>query len=375
MKVYLDYATSTPVDKRVMKAMEVYLTEKYGSPSSSHYMGREAAKAVEWSRDVIAKSIKCNPDEIFFTSGGTESDNLAIRGCARANQHLGNHIITSKMEHPPVLNTCYTLGQEGFDVTFLDADKKGFVNPKDVEKNITKKTILVTIQHANAEIGTIQNIAKIGKLCKKNRIIFHTDASQSFTKIPIDTKRMNIDMLTVSANKIYGPKGIGALFVRKGVKLKEQMIGGPQESGMRAGTQNVPGIVGFAKAAEITNKEDVRKMEYIRDVLMNDLLGIPETKLNGPMGKKRLCNNINISFNDVSAKSLVSYMDTKGIMVSSDIPVKSQFFNALSAIGLEEEEIAESVRFSVGRDTTRKETDFTAKVVSELVEYLRKVEQ
>ncbi len=375
MKVYLDYATSTPVDKRVMKAMEIYFTEKYGSPSSSHYMGREAAKAIDWSRDVIAKSIKSKPDEIFFTSGGTESDNLAISGAARANEHLGNHIITSKMEHPPVLNTCYSLGQEGFDVTFLDVDKNGMVDPKDVKKSITKKTILVTIQHANAEIGTIQNVGKIGEICKKHRILFHTDASQSFTKVPIDTKRMNIDMLTSSANKIYGPKGIGALFVRKGVKVKEQIMGGPEESGMRAGTQNVPGIVGFAKAVEIASKDDVRKMAYIRDVLMNDLLGIPDTKLNGPMGSRRLCNNINISFNDVNAKSLVSYLDTKGIMVSSDMPGKHQSLNALSAIGIEEEEINESVRFSVSRDTSRKETDFTVKVVKELVEYLRKIEQ
>ncbi len=375
MKVYLDHATSAPVDRQVVKAMKVYFSRNFGSPSSSHYMGREAARAVEWARGVVAKSINAKPEEIFFTSGGTESDNLAICGSARANRHLGNHIITSKIEHPSVLNTCYSLGQEGFDVSFLDVDKNGFLNPDDLEKNITKKTILVTVQHANAEIGTIQDIKKIGKICRKHRIFLHTDAAQSFTKVPIDVGKMNVDIMSLSANKIYGPKGIGAIYVRKGVKIKEQIKGGPEESGLRAGTQNVPGIVGFAKAVEVAKKDDVSRMKYLRDVIMNDLLGIKDTKLNGPMGSKRLCDNLNVCFNDVKAESLVSYLDTKGVMVSSDLPGKQGSFNALSSIGMEEEEIQESVRFTVGKGNTRKEIDYAIKVIKELIKYLRKVEQ
>jgi len=243
MRVYLDNAATTMVDPKVVKSMVPYFSEKFGNASSIHQFGKEAKKAVERSRSIIAKKINAEPSEIIFTSGGTESDNLALRGVAKANKHMGNHIITSKIEHPAVLNTCNSLVEEGFEVKMIDVDSGGFVDLKALEKSITKKTILVSVMHANNEIGTIQPIERIGKICKKRRILFHTDAVQAFTKVPIDVKKMHIDLLSISSHKIHGPKGVGALFVRKGVKIREEITGGRHESGLRAGTENVPGCL------------------------------------------------------------------------------------------------------------------------------------
>jgi len=378
MKVYLDNAATTMVDPRVVKAMLPFFSEKFGNPSSLHRFGREAKKALERARAVIAKKINADPSEIIFTSGGTESDNLAIRGIAYANRHLGNHIITSKIEHPAVLRTCNSLMEEGFEVTFLDVDEEGFVDLKALEKSITKKTILVSIMHANNEIGTIQPIEKIGRICKKHRVYFHTDAVQSFTKVPIDVRKMNIDLLSISSHKIHGPKGVGALFVRKGVKIKPEITGGSHESGLRAGTENVPGIVGFAKAVELSSDDDIRKMSKLRDRLISGLLKIKDSKLNGPRGKKRLCNNVNIGFRGVEGESLMMYLDTKGIAVSTgsacaNLLEEGGTSHVLQAISKDLEFATGSIRLSLSRFMTEREIDYTIESVRGIVKHLRRI--
>ena len=248
MKVYLDNGATTMTAKRVVKAMQPYFVKKYGNASSLHQFGREAKEALENARAVFAKSINAKPDEIVFTSGGTESDNLAIKGVAFANQKKGNHIITSKIEHPAVLNTCKTLEKNGFKVSYIGVDKNGIVDLNELRNKITKKTILVTIMHANNEIGTIQPIEEIGEICRKKKVIFHTDAVQSFTKVPIDVKKLKVDLISFSSHKIHGPNGVGALFVRKGTSICSINDGGHHERNIRSGTENIPGIIGFVKA-------------------------------------------------------------------------------------------------------------------------------
>ncbi|NIP40041.1 MAG: aminotransferase class V-fold PLP-dependent enzyme [Candidatus Aenigmarchaeota archaeon] len=379
MKVYLDNAATTMVDPKVVKSMLPFFSEKFGNASSIHQFGKETKKAVERSRSIIAKKINADPYEIVFTSGGTESDNLAIRGAAHANKHIGKHIIISKIEHPAVLNTCNSLMEEGFEVTLLDVDSEGFVDLKAFEKAITKKTILVSIMHANNEIGAIQPIRKIGEICKKKRILFHTDAVQSLTKVPIDVKKMHIDLLSVSSHKIHGPKGIGALFIRKGAKIEEQMTGGSHESGLRAGTQNVPGIVGFGKAVDIAKESDVKHMKRLRDRLISGLLGIKGSKLNGPKGNGRLCNNVNIGFRGVEGESLMMYLDTKGIASStgsacSNLLIKEGgVSHVLQAICKDLEFATGSIRLTLSRFNTEKDVDYTIKSVKEVVKHLRKI--
>jgi cysteine desulfurase len=377
MRVYLDNAATTMSDQKVIKAMLPFFSEKFGNASSIHQFGKEAKKAVGRARSAIAKKINADPSEIIFTSGGTESDNLAIRGVAKANRHLGNHIITSKIEHPAVLRTCNSLMKEGFEVTFLDVDSEGFVDLKALEKATKNRTILVSVMHANNEIGTIQPIEKIGKICKKRRILFHTDAVQSFTKVPIDVKSMHIDLLSVSGHKIHGPKGVGALFVRKGVKIEEQITGGSHESGLRAGTENVPGIVGFGKAAEIARDSDVRHMRKLRDRMISELLKIKGSKLNGPKGEKRLCNNVNVGFRGVEGESLMMYMDTKGIASStgsacSNLLIKEGgISHVLQAVCKDMEFASGSIRLTLSKFSTEKETDYTIKSIREIVKHLR----
>lgn len=379
MRVYLDNGATTRVDPKVLKAMIPYFSEKYGNASSIHQFGKEGKKAVERSRSIIAKKINAGPSEIIFTSGGTESDNLAIRGVAKANKHLGNHIIASKIEHPAVLNTCNSLMEEGFEVTLLDVNKEGFIDLKVLEKAITKKTILVSIMHANNEIGTIQPIEKIGAVCKKKRILFHTDAVQSFTKVPIDVKKMHIDILSLSSHKIHGPKGIGSLFVRKGVKIEEQMTGGQHESGLRAGTENVPGIVGLGKAVELVKEADTNRMKKLRDRLISGLLGIKGSKLNGTKGGERLCNNVNVGFRGVEGESLMMYLDTKGIASSTGSACSNLLLkeggisHVLQAVCKDLEFATGSIRLTLSRFNTEKEIDYTIKSVKEVVEHLRKI--
>ncbi|MBL7100638.1 MAG: cysteine desulfurase NifS [Nanoarchaeota archaeon] len=374
-KAYLDNGATTQVAKEVAKAMQIIFTKKFGNPSSLHNFGEVASKELEKAREVIANKINAQPHEIVFTSGGTEADNIAIKGIAHMNRDKGDHIITSAIEHPAVLSTCETLEKEGFKVTYLSVDKEGFIDLKKLEDAITPKTILVTVMHANNEIGTIEDIKAVGRICKEKNIYFHSDAVQSFTKVPIDVKQMNIDLLSLSAHKIHGPKGIGALFIKKGIKMKPLFDGGSQENKRRSGTENMPGIIGFGKAVEISEAEHVKKMEKLRDRLIGEIEKIPDVILNGPRNK-RLANNVNVVFKYVEGESLLYQLDAKGIAVSTGSACSSQSLSpshVLIAIGLKPEVAHGSIRFTLSRYTTEEEIDYTIRNVKEIVENLRKI--
>lgn len=318
--VYFDYAATTPVDNRVLKKMIPYFGGDFGNPSSVYDLGRESKKAINYARKQIAKVINCNPEEIYFTSCGSESDNLAIKGIAKANKMKGNHIITSKIEHPAVLETCATLEKEGFDITYLDVSKDGIVNLDILEKAIRKDTILISIMYANNEIGSIQPIDEIGKIAKKRNIIFHTDSVQAIGNIKIDVRKSNIDSLSMSAHKFYGPKGMGALFVRNGIDFQRQQDGGHQEKEKRSGTENVPGIVGMGYAIELADKEldeHVNKLKYLRDLYIKAVYNrIPNININGSL-EKRLPGNANISYLGIKGSKMVELLNKKGICTSS----------------------------------------------------------
>ncbi|MDP2906939.1 MAG: IscS subfamily cysteine desulfurase [Nanoarchaeota archaeon] len=375
MKAYLDNGATTQVAKEVSQAMQMMLTKKFGNPSSLHNLGVEAKEEMEKARAIIAKKINTESSQIIFTSGGTESNNLAIRGIAYQNKEK-NHIITSAIEHSAVLKTCEALEKEGFKVTYLSVDEEGFISLKKLEEAITPKTMLVTIMHANNEIGTLQDIRSIGKICREKNVIFHTDAVQSFTKVPIDVEKDNIDLMSLSAHKIHGPKGIGVLFIRKGVRPKPLLTGGSHESKMRAGTENTPGIVGFGKAVDIINEKDVDKMRKLRDVLIKGLEKIPDTIINGPRGDKRLVSNVNISFKYVEGESLLYHLNDKGIAVSTGSACSSHSLSpshVLIAIGLKPEIAHGSVRLTLSKYTSKEEIDYTIKVLKEVVQDLRKI--
>ncbi len=377
MKVYLDNGATTRTAEEVLKAMQPYFSEKFGNASSIHSLGSEAKDALDESRQKIADEINAEADEIIFTSGGTESDNLAIKGIAYGIKDKGKHIITSNIEHPAVLKTCEKLESEGFSVTYVGVDKEGAVNIKDIEKAIKKETILVTIMHANNEIGTIQPIKEIGKLCRKKGIMFHTDAVQSFTKEKIDVKEMNIDLMSLSAHKIHGPKGIGALFVRKEAKrkIKPMYQGGSHEYSLRPGTENIPSIVGFAKATELVSLSDIERMRDLKDKLIKGLLDIPDTILNGSRDHS-LCNNVNISFKFIEGESLLLHLDMKGIAVSTGSACSSHSLEpsyVLVAIGLPAEVAHGSIRFTLSKYTTSKEIEYVLKEVPKIVDNLRKI--
>lgn len=374
MKVYLDNGATTMVAKEVLEEMLPYFTEKYGNASSLHKFGQEAKKALENSRKAIAKKINALPEEIIFTSGGTESINLAIKGIAYANQERGNHIITSKIEHPAVLKTCRELENNRFKVTYLNVDKEGLVKLDELKKAITSKTILVTIMHANNEIGTIQQIEEIGKICKEKNIFFHTDAVQSFSKVQIDVKKMNINLASFSSHKIHGPKGVGALYIKKGVKIKKQKYGGHQEFGLNAGTENIAGIVGFAKAATLMTEKDIKRMEKLRDNFINAVeKSIKDVKLNGSR-KQRLCNNISFSFKFIEGESLLTHLDFEGIAVSTGSACASGSLepsHVLLAIGLKHEIAHGTIRFTISKYTAEKEIEYTVAKLKKIVEKLR----
>jgi len=373
MKVYLDNGATTEVSPEVVRAMQPYFTKKYGNASSLHQFGRETKEALDNSRKVIAKKLNAHFEEIVFTSGGSESDNSAIKGVAYASE--GNQIITSKIEHPAVLETCRALEEEGFKVDYLDVDEEGFVNIQQLEKLITKKTILVSIIHGNNEVGVIQDIQKIGEICKENGVLFHTDAVQSFTKVPIDVRAVNIDLLSLSSHKIHGPKGIGALYVRKGIKLNKLIHGGHHEFNLRAGTENIPGVVGFAKAADLLKFKDIEKMIKLRDYLIKELLKIENTKLNGSLDA-RLCNNVNISFGFVEGESLLLHLDNKGIAVSTGSACSSQSLepsHVLMAMGLSHETAHGSIRFTLSKYNKKEEIDYVIKQVNSVVQNLRRI--
>lgn len=371
--IYLDNGATTKVDDKVLKAMLPFFTEKYGNASSSHILGREAKEAMEKSRKVIAKTLGAKTDEIIFTSGGTESNNLAIKGVAFANKKKGNHIIITTIEHDCIVNCCKWLETQGFNITYLDVDKDGFVNPKEFEKAITKKTILASVIHGNNEIGTVQDLKTLGNICKKHRIIFHTDACQSFTKTDINVKKLDIDLITLNAHKIHGPKGVGALYIKKGTKIIPWQHGGGHENNFRSGTENVSGIVGFAKSAELgMNLKHVKHMAKLRDKLINAILEMPGASLNGPR-ENRLCNNVNIKFKDLEGEVVGGYLNQNNIcssVGSACLAHSTGPSHVLKAIGLSDAEAASSLRLTLSRFTTEKEIEYTIKVLNKIVKKL-----
>jgi cysteine desulfurase len=377
MKAYLDNGATTMVDPKVVNGMLPFFTESYGNASSMHFKGQEAKRAIDESRETIAKRLNAGFDEIIFTSGGTESNNLAIKGVAFANMKRGRHIITTKIEHPATQNSCKFLEREGFEVTYLGVDKEGFVNPEDIKKAIRKDTILVTIIHGNNEIGTVQDMDVIGRLCKEKGVLFHIDAVQSFTKVPIDTKRQHVDLISVSAHKIHGPKGVGALYIRKGTNIVQMVHGGGHEFKMRAGTENVPGAVGFAKAVRMVSESDIKKIAKLRDRFIAAIeKEIPEVKLNGPRGDRRLCNNVNISFANVEGEALGAYLDADGICTSTGSACASHSLepsHVLIAIGVPKEVANGTLRMTLSRFTTEEEVDYAVSALKKYVQKLRKI--
>ncbi len=374
-QIYLDNAATTKVDDKVLKSMLPYFTKRYGNASSQHLIGQEAKRALEESRHIIAKSIGAKDDEIIFTSGGTESNNLALKGLFFSHPEK-NHIITSKIEHDSILNTCKWLETQGAKITYLDVDEKGFVNIKELEKAISSDTLIVSIIHGNNEIGVIQDIEEIGKICKERGVYFHTDACQSFTKVLINVKKQNLDLVTLNSHKIHGPKGVGALYVRKGIEITPLAHGGGHEKGLRSGTENIPGIVGFARAVKIANWKDVKKIKKIRDRLIKGILKISNTKLNGAEGEDRLCNNINICFNNIEGEAIGGYLDANGICSSTGSACSSNTLktsHVLKAIGLSDIQTNTSIRLSLSRFNTNEEIDYVLKILNKIVRKLRRI--
>ena len=374
---YLDNGATTMVDPNVVKVMLPYFTEKYGNASSTHLLGQEAKRAMEDARKVIAKSIGAKVNEIVFTSGGTESNNLALKGIAFANKNKGNHIIVSKIDHDCVLNSAKWLETQGFEVTYLDVDSEGFVKEEDLENAITDKTILVSIIHGNNEIGTVQNLKKLGQICKSKGVYFHTDACQSYTKTELNVKKMNIDLITLNAHKIHGPKGVGVLYVRKGVKITPLAHGGGHEFGLRSGTENIPGIVGFAKAVQLAmNKKHIKYMTRLRDKIIDAITKLEDVKLNGPKGEQRLCNNVNLAFKYIEGEAIGAYLDAKGIASSTGSACSSMNLepsHVLTAIGLGPEESHGSLRLTISRFTTEAEVNKLIEALPKIVKNLRKI--
>lgn len=375
--IYMDNAATTAVSQEVLETMMPFFRENFGNPSTIYSVGRNAKKELELARERVAKALGASPKEIFFTSCGTESDNWAIKGAAFEGLKKGkNHIITSKIEHHAVLHTVQYLEKKGFDVTYLDVDSQGLVNPKDVEDAITEKTALVTIMYANNEIGTIEPIEEIGKICKDKGVLFHTDAVQAIGHVQIDVKKQNIDMLSLSAHKFHGPKGIGALYIRKGVRIETFMEGGAQESGKRAGTENTAEIAALGKAIETACTEiEERNSKLIekRDKLINELLKIERSRLNGHR-EKRLPGNVNISFEGIEGESLLLLLDMAGICASSGSACTSGSLDpshVLLAIGLPHEIAHGSLRLSLDESNTDEEIDFVIGEVSKAVKRLR----
>jgi len=377
--IYMDHSATSPVDREVLNAMEPYFVESYGNASTLYSLGRDARRAMESSREKVASIIGANTDEIIFTSGGTESDNIAIKGIAYRFKRRGNHMITSNIEHPAVDETCKYLEKNGFEVTYLPVEKDGIVNSSDLEDAITDKTILITVMHANNEIGTIQPISELGEIARENKIYFHTDAVQSVGKIPVNVEELNVDMLSLSAHKLYGPKGVGALYIKKGVRLEPIIHGGGHEKGIRPGTENVAGIVGLGKACEIAEKtleEEAQYLTTMRDELIRRVLSeIDESYLNGHP-TKRLPNNINFRFTGIEGESLVLHLDSKNIASSTGSACSSKKLEAshvLMALGLEEVQAHGSLRLTLGKENKVEDTDYVIESIKNAVDTLRKM--
>ncbi|MBS5982059.1 cysteine desulfurase NifS [Clostridium butyricum] len=375
--VYMDYSATTYVKPEVLEEMMPYFTEKFGNPSSFYGISRETKRAIDTAREKVAKGLNCLPDEVYFTGGGSEADNWAIKGIASAHKNKGNHIITTKIEHHAVLHTCQYLEKNGFEVTYLDVDSEGFINLDDLKNAITDKTILVSIMFANNEIGTIQPVKEIGEICKEKKVFFHTDAVQAVGNVPIDVKEMNIDMLSLAGHKIYGPKGIGVLYIKKGIKIDNLIHGGAQEKNRRAGTENIASIVGLGKAMELATcniEEHMEKMTSLRDRLIDGLLTIPYTNLNGPRGEKRLPGNVNVRFRFIEGESILLSLDFKGVCASSGSACTSGSLDpshVLLAIGLPHELAHGSLRLTLGAGSTEEDVDYVLEVTPPIIERLR----
>ncbi|MBM3303975.1 MAG: cysteine desulfurase [Candidatus Aenigmarchaeota archaeon] len=382
-RIYMDHAATTPVDARVAAAMKPFLSQRFGNASSLHTFGQEAKEALEESRAAVARAIGAAPDEIIFTSGGTESDNMALKGSLKR----GDHLITSAIEHHAVLHTAQYLEPQGVQVTYLPVDRFGLIDPADVEAAIKPNTKLVSIMHVNNEIGAIEPVAEIGVICRRRGVLFHTDAVQGFGKLPIDVRKMNIDMLSASAHKLCGPKGVGLLYIRNGIKLAPLMHGGGHERGRRSGTENVAGIVGFAKAMELAVK-DMKKenagMKTLSEKLVKRVLAIPDSHLNGHPQTSRLrgrpakrlaCIN-NFRFAGIEGESLVIHLDMQGVAASTGSACSSRSLepsHVLTAIGLKHADAHGSLRLSLGRGNTAADVDYVAKVLPGIVENLRRI--
>jgi len=386
-RIYLDYAATTPTDPEVVKAMLPYFTDRLGNPSSIHSFGQEGKAAIEEARDRVANLIGAKSEEIVFTSGGTEADNFALKGVAFANEKRGNHIITTAIEHHAVIEACKFLEKRGFKVTYLPADRDGLVNPEDVKKAITDKTILISVMHANNEIGTIEPIKEIAKIIQEEndrrqaisnkRIYFHSDAVQTTGYLPLDVDKLNVDLLSMSSHKLYGPKGVGALYIRKGTRIISFMHGGEQERRRRASTENVPGIVGFGRACEIVKDgmdEEAKRLTALRDRLIEGILErIEAVRLNGHP-TRRLPNNVNLSIEFVEGESMLLNLDLAGVAVSTGSACSSSALepsHVLLAIGLSPEIAHGSLRFTLGRGTTEEDINYVLEILPNIVTKLR----
>jgi cysteine desulfurase len=377
-KVYMDHAAGTPVDSRVFEAMKPYFAENYGNPSSSHSFGATAKSALTESREKVARLIGAEKtEEVIFTSGGTESNNLAIKGVAYRNKDRGNHIITTTIEHISVINICKHLQKQGFEITYVPVDKQGTVYLEKLKDAITEKTILISVMYANGEIGTIQPIKEIGKIAFENQIYFHVDAVAAAGKVPINAKEENIDLLSISSNDMYGPKGMGALYIKKGTRIQPVMQGGGQERGLRSGTENIVGIVGMATAAEIAQEEletEGKRLGGLRDKLIDGVLdSIRRSYLNGHK-TKRLPTNANLGFSYIEGESLILGLDMLGIQVSSGSACTSKTLepsHVLLAIGLVHEEAHGSLVFTMGRQNSEEDVKYVLEVLPGVVKRLR----
>ncbi|MDD6795464.1 MAG: cysteine desulfurase NifS [Clostridiaceae bacterium] len=377
-KVYMDHAATTFVKPEVLEEMLPYFTEKFGNPSSFYEASRITARAIDEARGKIAKALNAESNEIYFTGGGSEADNWALKGIASAYKNKGNHIITTKIEHHAILHTCEYLEKLGFEITYLDVDKEGFVNPEDVKNAITDKTILVSVMFANNEIGTIQPIKEIGAICREHKVLFHTDAVQAVGNVPVDVKEMNIDLLSLAGHKIYGPKGIGVLYIKKGVRIHNLIHGGGQERARRAGTENVASIVGLGKAIELATEnleEHMKTLTVYRDKLIDGILEkIPYSYLNGPRGDKRLPGNVNVRFTYIEGESILLSLDFEGIAASSGSACTSGSLDpshVLLAIGLPHELAHGSLRLTMGDETTDEDVDYVLEKLPPIIERIR----
>jgi cysteine desulfurase len=373
-KVYMDYSATTYTKPEVLQEMIPYFTENFGNPSSLYSMSDAPREAINTARQRVAKAINADKNEIFFTAGGSESDNWILKGIAFANKNKGNHIITTKIEHHAILHACKFLEKNGFEVTYLPVDEYGFINLEDLKNAIKDTTILVSIMFANNEVGTIQPIKEIGEICKEKKIYFHTDAVQAVGHVNIDVKDMNIDALSMAGHKFYGPKGIGAMYLRKGIKIENLIHGGAQERGKRASTENVPGIVGIGKAIELATSEmetESKRLSELRDKLIKGLVeAIPYAKVNGPSGDKRLPGNVNLSFIGIEGETLLLDLNDAGIFVSTGSACASASLDpshVLLALGLPHEVAHGSLRLTLGAGTTEEDVDYALQVIPKVV--------